>query len=99
MAPVIVAVERAYRDAAQTTIDEIQRKLPELSAEDHASVTKSIQRLVGRLLHLPVRAIRGSDEHAREALRRVFTPPEDGCEGSPNVTTSPSPRTTVSSAT
>ena len=77
-APVIVAVERAYREAAQTTIDELQRKLPELSKAEQASLTKGIQRLVGRLLHLPVRAIRGSDEHAREALRRVFTPPEEG---------------------
>jgi len=76
-APAIVAVERSYREAAQTTIDEIRRKIPELDAHGHDAVQRSIQRLVGRLLHLPVRALRDGDEHAREALRRAFVPPDD----------------------
>jgi len=76
-APAIVAVERSYREAAQITIDEIRRKIPELDAHGHDAVQRSIQRLVGRLLHLPVRALRDGDEHARETLRRAFVPPDD----------------------
>jgi len=73
----IVAVERIYRDAAQTTLQELESKLSHLGDGDRATLKKSLHQLVGRLLHPSVRALRNSDPHEREAVRRVFTPDQD----------------------
>jgi len=69
----IVAVERAYREAATETVRELESKLTGLGEGDRLTIQKSLNRLVGRLLHLPVRALRNSDPHERDAVRRVFT--------------------------
>jgi len=69
----ILAVERAYREAERSMFDELAVKLHSLGDEERATLQKSLHRLVGRLLHMPVRALRNSDPHEREALRRVFS--------------------------
>jgi glutamyl-tRNA reductase len=73
-ADAIVAVERTYRSAAQAALDELVAKLPSLDPEGRALLQKSLHRLVSRLLHVPVRALRNSEPQEREAVRRVFAP-------------------------
>jgi glutamyl-tRNA reductase len=75
--PTIAAVERAYRAAEMELIEELERRLPRLGEEERGILRRSLHRLVGRLLHMPVRALRNSSEEERELMRRAFAPPED----------------------
>jgi glutamyl-tRNA reductase len=70
----IAAVERAYRVAADETLSELERRLPDLPESDREHVRRGIDRLVKRLLHLPKRALRQGSEEEREWMRRVFAP-------------------------
>ena len=73
----ILAVERAYRDAERSMFEELEGKLHSLGDDERATLQKSLHRLVGRLLHMPVRALRNSDRHEREAVRRLFSHESD----------------------
>jgi glutamyl-tRNA reductase len=70
----IAAVERAYLAAAEETIAQLKRRLPDLSEPDREQMRRAIDRLVKRLLHLPKRALRSGTEKEREWMRRAFAP-------------------------
>lgn len=75
--PTIAAVEQAYRAAERNLLEELERRLPHIAGEDHDVIRRSLHRLVGRLLHMPVRALRQGSEEEREIMRRVFASPDD----------------------
>ncbi|MHC4939934.1 MAG: glutamyl-tRNA reductase [Planctomycetota bacterium] len=78
--PTIAAVERAYRDAESEFAAELESRLASLSEEEREVLRKGLHRLVGRLLHMPVQALRNATDEEREMMRRVLSPPEAGDE-------------------
>jgi glutamyl-tRNA reductase len=75
--PTIAAVQRAYREAEEEVAAELEGRLDSLRPEEREVLRKTLHRLVGRLLHIPVRALRNSSEEEREMMRRVFSSTEE----------------------
>ncbi|NJN14699.1 MAG: hypothetical protein HC813_03560 [Planctomycetes bacterium] len=73
---VIAEMERHYRAVAQEVLEETLRR-PALSGVPREEVERLVHRLVRKLLHLPVTALRGTPPEQSEVIRRVVPSPDD----------------------
>jgi glutamyl-tRNA reductase len=71
--PLIAEMERAYRETAAEELEALERRLPGLGEAEREHLRRSFHRLLKRILHVPLRAIRSGDEES-EAVRRAFGP-------------------------
>ena len=77
MEEAVAAIEQGYREADEEVAAELEGRLDSLRPEEREVLRKTLHRLVGRLLHIPVRALRNSSEEEREMMRRVFSSTEE----------------------
>jgi glutamyl-tRNA reductase len=75
----IAELERTYQEVADEELDALEKRLPGLGEEGREHLRRSFRRLLKKLLHVPLRAIRSGDEES-EAIRRAFSPPREGPE-------------------
>ncbi|MGQ0614633.1 MAG: glutamyl-tRNA reductase [Planctomycetaceae bacterium] len=71
----IAELEKEYVAVGDGELSELERRLPSLGEEERAEVRRSFNRLVRKLLHMPVKALREGDEIEVRAVRRVFRAP------------------------
>ena len=76
----IAELERSYEEVAGEELERLERRLSELEESDRQRVRDSVRKIVRRLLHMPVRALRESGEHEHEVIKKVFTPKRDDDE-------------------
>ena len=69
----IVELERSYEAAAERELADLEQRLTGLDDEGKNQVRRSLRRLVRKLLHLPLQALRTGDPEATETIRRVFS--------------------------
>jgi len=72
--PAIAGLEAAYLQIAERELDELAHRLPDLPEAQRKHVRRAVHRIVRKLLHMPVRAIRGGDPAESEVIQRVFAP-------------------------
>lgn len=75
--PVIHRLREHWSDISRSELDRLYRKLPELNAEQRAAMEATIQRIVNKLLHPPLEALKdeareGTPEGLLQAIRRLF---------------------------
>jgi glutamyl-tRNA reductase len=71
----IAELERSFHTVAADELERLERRLPELGDDERERVRMAIHRIVRKLLHMPVRALRESDPEESEVIRRAFGPP------------------------
>ncbi|MHC4578601.1 MAG: glutamyl-tRNA reductase [Planctomycetota bacterium] len=71
----IAELERGYQEIAERELGSLERRLPQLAEEDRHQVRKAIHRIVRKLLHMPVRALREGSPEESEVIRRAFFAP------------------------
>jgi len=71
----IAELEQEYVAVGEGELTELERRLPSLGEEERDAVRRSFHRLVRKLLHMPVKALREGDELDVRAVRRAFGAP------------------------
>jgi len=69
---VISELEAYYRSVADAELEDLERRLPGLDAEQRDQIRRSIRRILRKLMHRPVRALRQVESDQGELLRRAF---------------------------
>jgi glutamyl-tRNA reductase len=69
---VISELEAHYRSVAEAELEDLERRLPELGEPERDQIRRSIRRIVRKLMHRPVRALRQVAPDEGEVLRRAF---------------------------
>jgi glutamyl-tRNA reductase len=77
----IAELERTFREVAADEIELLERRLPGLGAQERDKVRLTIHRIVRKLLHMPVQALRESDPEEEQVIRRAFGGPRRGHDG------------------
>jgi glutamyl-tRNA reductase len=77
----IAELERTFREVAADEIELLERRLPGLGDQERDKVRLTIHRIVRKLLHMPVRALRESDPEEEEVIRKAFSSPRRGNGG------------------
>lgn len=77
--PVIHRLREHWSDISRTELDRLYRKMPELDQEQRAAVEATISRIVNKLLHPPLEALKdearaGTPDGLLTAIRRLFIP-------------------------
>jgi glutamyl-tRNA reductase len=75
--PVIHRLREHWNSISQAELDRLYRKLPELAPEHRMAVEATIQRIVNKLLHPPLEALKdeareGTPAGLLQAIRRLF---------------------------
>lgn len=75
--PLVKELRERWNEIVQTETQRLFQKLPHLEAEARDEVTKSIERIVNKLLHPPMEALRdeareGTPHGLMDALKRLF---------------------------
>lgn len=75
--PVIHRLREHWNEISRSELDRMYRKLPNLNEEQRAAVEATIQRIVNKLLHPPLEALKdearaGTPEGLLHAIRRLF---------------------------
>jgi len=73
---VIRELERLFDSIAEQELGALERRLPELDDQGRHHVRKAVHRIVRKLLHMPVRAIRTGGPEESEVIRKTFVAPE-----------------------
>ncbi|MHC4341806.1 MAG: glutamyl-tRNA reductase, partial [Planctomycetota bacterium] len=68
----IAELERAFREVAEMELGDLERRLPELGEFERNKVRRAVHRIVRKLLHMPVQALRESDPEASDVILRAF---------------------------
>lgn len=68
----ITELERLYESIAEEELSALDRRLPE---EELRLVRKAVYRIVRKLLHMPVVALRQGSREEHEVIRKAFTAP------------------------
>jgi glutamyl-tRNA reductase len=68
----ITELERLYESIAEEELSALDRRLPE---EELKLVRKTVHRIVRKLLHMPVVALRHGSREEHEVIRKTFTAP------------------------
>lgn len=76
--PVIHRLREHWSDISRAELDRLYRKMPDLNDEHRAAVEATIQRIVNKLLHPPLEALKdearaGTPEGLLHAIRRLFS--------------------------
>ncbi len=74
--PAIAELERRYMEAAQRELEETLRR-PGLAEVPREEVERMVHRIVRKLLHLPVRALRAREPEESRLARRLFLSADD----------------------
>jgi glutamyl-tRNA reductase len=69
----IAELERAFREVAEMELGDLEKRLPELGELERNRVRRAVHRIVRKLLHMPVQALRESDPEVSDVLLRAFT--------------------------
>jgi glutamyl-tRNA reductase len=77
--PVIHRLREHWGDISRTELDRLYRKVPELDTEQRKAVEATISRIVNKLLHPPLEALKdearaGTPDGLLSAIRRLFIP-------------------------
>ncbi len=70
----ITELERVYESIAEEELSALDRRLPE---EELRLVRRTVHRIVRKLLHMPVVALRRGSPAEHEVIRKAFTPRRD----------------------
>jgi len=70
----ITELERVYESIAEEELSALDRRLPE---EELRLVRRTVHRIVRKLLHMPVVALRRGSPEEHEVIRKAFTPRRD----------------------
>ena len=75
--PVIHRLREHWSEISRGELDRLYRKLPDLNAEQRVAIEATIQRIVNKLLHPPLEALKdearaGTPEGLLHAIRRLF---------------------------
>jgi glutamyl-tRNA reductase len=68
----IAELEKGYTAIAEGELAALEHRLPELPEEERKHVRRAVHRIVRKLLHMPVRALRDGSPEESEVIRRVF---------------------------
>ena len=78
---VISELEAHYSAVAEAELADLERRLPELGEPERDQIRRSIRRIVRKLMHRPVRALRQVTPDEGHVLRRAFgVEPDDADE-------------------
>jgi glutamyl-tRNA reductase len=72
---IIAEVETVYLTIADEELGALERRLPEMQEEERAMVRRAVHRIVRKLLHMPVRALRHGGSAESDAIRNAFAAP------------------------
>ncbi len=84
MGPVIHELSRRYHEVAREELNRTLSKLPNIKPEERAHMEELSRRLVNKLLHDPIKALREADgvhiqpEQYLHAMRKLFRLEDDG---------------------
>ncbi|MCA9035324.1 MAG: glutamyl-tRNA reductase [Planctomycetaceae bacterium] len=75
--PVIHRLREHWTDISRGELDRLYRKLPDLNADQRVAIEATIQRIVNKLLHPPLEALKdearaGTPDGLLHAIRRLF---------------------------
>lgn len=73
--PIIRELRQSWKDVSDAEVEQLLRRLPHLSDGDRVQIERTIHRIVGKLLHPPLQAIREDAEDSQtlvDAVRRLF---------------------------
>jgi glutamyl-tRNA reductase len=75
--PIVKQLREQWHDISRDELDLLNRKLAHLSDTDRATIEKSVERIVNKLLHPPLEALRneakdGAPHGLLDALKRLF---------------------------
>ena len=68
----IAELEHGYRTIAESELEALEQRLPELPEGERKHVRRAVHRIVRKLLHMPVRALRDGSPEESEVIRRAF---------------------------
>jgi len=68
----ISELERGYTAIAEDELEALEHRLPQLPEEERKHVRRAVHRIVKKLLHMPVRALRDGSPEESEVIRRAF---------------------------
>ena len=75
--PIIKQLREHWQEISRQELDQLFRKAPHLSEPDRQAVERTVDRIVNKLLHPPLEALRdesreGTPHGLLEAIRRLF---------------------------
>lgn len=75
--PIVKRLREEWHDIRREEVDRLFARLPHLDDRDRASIEKSIERIINKLLHPPLEALRdearaGTPHGLMDALKRLF---------------------------
>ena len=68
----ISELEKGYTAIAEGELEALEHRLPQLPEEERKHVRRAVHRIVRKLLHMPVRALRDGSPEESEVIRRAF---------------------------
>ena len=71
--PAITELESTFRAIADAEMQALERRLPDLDPGQRELVRRSIRRILKKLLHMPVRALREGGPAEQDVIRRAFS--------------------------
>ena len=77
---VISELEAHYRAVAEAELEDLERRLPALGEPERDQIRRSIRRIVRKLMHRPVRALRQVEPDEGQVLRRAFGVEPNGAD-------------------
>jgi glutamyl-tRNA reductase len=75
--PAIARLRDEWHDIRQQELEQLYQKLGHLDARDRAAIERSIERIINKLLHPPLKALKdeareGPPHGLLEAMKRLF---------------------------
>jgi glutamyl-tRNA reductase len=75
--PIVARLREGWHEVSQQELERLFKKLPHLDAQDRDAIERSVERIVNKLLHPPLEALRdearaGTPQGLVEALKRLF---------------------------
>ncbi|MHC4972999.1 MAG: glutamyl-tRNA reductase [Planctomycetota bacterium] len=68
----IAELEEGYKAIAEGELEALEHRLPQLPEGERQHVRRAVHRIVRKLLHMPVRALRDGSPEESEVIRRAF---------------------------